>query len=198
MSSSTSRPISPHQFATAIQALPLPNLHLKAAELRNSIAHLRSSNRQLQAFAEAEAEARAEGEGEREGRGGGGEYAEAMAENAQVVRSMEVRIDLLRREVERRGFLWGDGDGDGGNGNGIVNGNGSVPGEVGAGTDIGAGRRSPDGDAPTGDAPTREGEGGPQRRAQAGGNIGDEELARRLRERLDGDEGEGNGEGLHL
>lgn len=50
--SSEAHPISPARFAEALKDLPLSTLHLKAAELRNSIAHLDYSNEQLQPFAD--------------------------------------------------------------------------------------------------------------------------------------------------
>jgi hypothetical protein len=50
--SSEVTPISPARFAEALKDLPLSTLHLKAAELRNSIAHLDYSNEQLKPFAE--------------------------------------------------------------------------------------------------------------------------------------------------
>lgn len=48
-------PISPAAFAEALKDLPMSTLHLKAAELRNSIAHLDYSNEQLKPFAEGKA-----------------------------------------------------------------------------------------------------------------------------------------------
>ena len=88
--SSTSTPISCDRFAEAIRALPLSNLHLKAAELRNSIVHLETSNQQLKAWA-------------------GDDDAicsDAIRENLEVIRRMTERILLLKREVEQRGYLW--------------------------------------------------------------------------------------------
>lgn len=90
--SSNSTPIHPHRFAEAIQDLPLSNLHFKAAELRNSIAHLHSSNQQLQLFADE----------------GDHDCAEAIKENMEVMDRMENRIVLLKVEVERRGYPWSD------------------------------------------------------------------------------------------
>ncbi|KAF3358200.1 Protein piccolo [Verticillium dahliae VDG1] len=40
-------PISPARFAAALPPLSLPTLHLKVLEIRNSIAHLRTSNIEL-------------------------------------------------------------------------------------------------------------------------------------------------------
>ena len=89
--SSTSAPISAQRFAEAIEELPLANLHLKAAELRNSIAHLESSNQQLQPFVDE----------------GDADFKEAIEENVIVIQRMQQRIQLLQQEVERRGYQWG-------------------------------------------------------------------------------------------
>lgn len=88
--SSTSTPISSDRFAEAIRALPLSNLHLKAAELHNSIVHLESSNQQLKPFA---------GDGDPV-------CSDAIRENLEVIRRMAERMLLLKQEVEQRGFLW--------------------------------------------------------------------------------------------
>ena len=106
--STVAAPISPQRFAEAIQDLPVGNLHLKAAEIRNSILHLRSSNNQLQNFADE----------------GDCDCLEAIQENRMVMQRMEERISLLRSEVERRGLLWGEEDLDeevDGESNGNVN-----------------------------------------------------------------------------
>ncbi len=89
--SSSASPITPQRFAKAILDLPLPTLHIKAAEIRNSISHLESSNFQLQKFAD---------EGDRD-------CENAIKENDDTMLRMEERILMLRREVERRGFRWG-------------------------------------------------------------------------------------------
>jgi hypothetical protein len=89
-------PISPARFAAALKDLPLSTLHLKAAELRNSIAHLDYSNEQLKPFAE--------------GTEGGGvpdqDCVDAIKENEIVIERMQERIVLLRAEVEGRGSSW--------------------------------------------------------------------------------------------
>ncbi|KAL6718074.1 hypothetical protein ACLMJK_004159 [Lecanora helva] len=92
--SANSTPITARHFAEAIKELILPNLHLKAAEIRNSIAHLMSSNEQLQPLADE----------------GDSECREAIDENVVVIRRMEERICLLKQEVEGRGFKWGEED----------------------------------------------------------------------------------------
>ncbi|KAL8674524.1 MAG: hypothetical protein Q9168_001042 [Polycauliona sp. 1 TL-2023] len=90
--SASAVPISQDQFAVAIAELPIGNLHAKAAELRNSIAHLGYSNEQLQPFADD----------------GDQDCADAIKENQEIMARMVDRIDLLRREVETRGLPWGD------------------------------------------------------------------------------------------
>lgn len=90
--SSGAAPISPARFAAALESLPLENLHAKAAELRNSIAHLKSSNDQMLPFAEE----------------GDDDCREAMFENLGVINRFNERIELLRAEVERRGMRWSE------------------------------------------------------------------------------------------
>ncbi len=178
--SSTTLPITAAAFAAALPALPLSSLHAKAAELRNSIGHLRSSNAQLEPFAAA----------------GDADCAEAIAENELVLRRMRERIELLRREVEGRGMRWVededgegeeeregedgkmDGVGEGADGAGGVNG---VRNEEREGVDAG---RSGAGT-----------ESGPRREERRPG-LTDEELARRLQERMG--EMEDEDEGVHL
>jgi uncharacterized small protein (DUF1192 family) len=92
--SSDAQPIDPARFAEALESLPLDALHSKAAELRNSIAHLKSSNEQMLPFAEE----------------GDDVCREAMFENLSVIGRMNERIGLLRAEVEKRGMRWADGE----------------------------------------------------------------------------------------
>ncbi|KAL8935730.1 MAG: hypothetical protein Q9211_004547, partial [Gyalolechia sp. 1 TL-2023] len=91
MSASTV-PINLDRFTEAITELPLGNLHAKAAELRNSIAHLVASNAQLRGYAD---------DGDRDCR-------DAIIENNEVIGRMEMRINLLKIEVEKRGYRWGE------------------------------------------------------------------------------------------
>ena len=92
--SSDAAPIDPERFALALESLPLDALHSKAAELRNSISHLKSSNEQMLPFAEE----------------GDDVCREAMFENLSVIGRINERISLLRAEVERRGMRWADGE----------------------------------------------------------------------------------------
>ena len=168
--SSSATPISPARFAAALSSLPLPNLHLKAAELNNSIAHLEYSNLQLQPLAE---------EGDRD-------CKEAVEENGGTIARMKERIELLKTEVEGRGFRWGEGEGEGraGNGTAGVNGDG-IKEEPGNGNEQVERTRSR--------AVVNE------HRHEADGRrrLGDEELERRLRERMAEDMMDDD-DGLHL
>jgi hypothetical protein len=88
-------PIPPARFAAALKDLPLSTLHLKAAELRNSIAHLDYSNEQLKPFADGTEN----GEPDQD-------CVDAIRENEIVIERMQERIRLLREEVEGRGSSW--------------------------------------------------------------------------------------------
>lgn len=95
--SSSSTPISPAAFAQAIHDLPVDALYSKAAELLNSMQHLRNSNDQMQEFADDEV------------------CKEAIAENEIVMTRIRERVDLCKAEVEGRGLrwtgqFWGDGE----------------------------------------------------------------------------------------
>ena len=106
--SSGAAPIEPARFALALESLPLDALHSKAAELRNSITHLKSSNDQMLPFAEE----------------GDDDCREAMFENLTVIGRLNERIELLRKEVEGRGMRWADGEvEDAEKGVAMVNGN---------------------------------------------------------------------------
>jgi hypothetical protein len=94
--SNEATPISPARFAAALKDLPLSTLHLKAAELRNSIAHLDYSNEQLKPFADG-----TEGDN-----GPDQDCVDAMNENEAVIQRMLERMALLREEVEGRGSSW--------------------------------------------------------------------------------------------
>ena len=155
--SSTSAPISLHRFAEAITDLPFSNLHFKAAEIRNAIAHLESSNQELQVFAD---------EGDQD-------CADAVRENREVVRRMEERVLLLKREVEKRGYIWGEDEGK---------------------------EANSDGDTEMSDV-ERQTLGGAEENRQGAhpsvGRLGDEELSRRLREPMQ-ERGQEDDDGVHL
>lgn len=95
--SSDALPIGTAAFSAALEALPLSTLHLKAAELRNSLAHLEYSNAQLEPFARPPA-----------GQEPDTVCVEAIAENAIVMERMRERLALLRQEAEKRGVGWGE------------------------------------------------------------------------------------------
>ncbi|KKY17793.1 hypothetical protein UCRPC4_g05426 [Phaeomoniella chlamydospora] len=85
-------PISPAQFATALETLPLGNLYAKALELRNSLLHLQRSNEELRVFSQEA--------------GGDRDCEEAIMENEEVMDRMRERIGIIRDEVEKRGASW--------------------------------------------------------------------------------------------
>ncbi|KAI4138843.1 MAG: hypothetical protein L6R39_006576 [Caloplaca ligustica] len=152
-------PIPLERFAEAIAELPLGNLHAKAAELHNSITHLVSSNEQLQEYADD----------------GDQDCTDAIKENEEVIGRMQARINLLKNEVQNRGFLWGEDE------PATVNGKG-VPG-YGDG-EISSVLRS----AVSGQSPRTQ-----------GGSLGDEELARRLQQQMDENMQDGDDDdGVHL
>jgi hypothetical protein len=91
-------PISPARFAAALKDLPLSNLHLKAMEIRNSIAHLDYSNEQLKPFANG-TDPSANGHADQD-------CIDAIKENEIVIARMQERIALLKTEVEGRGSSW--------------------------------------------------------------------------------------------
>jgi hypothetical protein len=90
--SSESAPTSLPRFAAALNDLPISALYAKHAELTNSIAHLESSNQQLEEFAR-----------ENDDR----DCYEALLENRHVVKNMQERMDAVKKEVEEiRGLPW--------------------------------------------------------------------------------------------
>jgi hypothetical protein len=91
-------PISPARFAAALKDLPLSTLHLKAMEIRNSIAHLDYSNEQLKPFADG-TDPSANGRPDQD-------CIDAIKENEIVIARMQERIGLLKAEVEGRGSSW--------------------------------------------------------------------------------------------
>jgi hypothetical protein len=85
-------PITPARFASALTELPISSLYAKHAELTNNIAHLESSNKQLEDFAR-----------ENDDR----DCYEALLENRQVMKNFNERMELIRKEVEEvRGLPW--------------------------------------------------------------------------------------------
>jgi hypothetical protein len=96
--SNEATPISPARFAAALKDLPLSTLHLKAMEIRNSIAHLDYSNEQLKPFADG-TELSSNGRPDQD-------CIDAIRENEVVIARMQERIALLKAEVEGRGSSW--------------------------------------------------------------------------------------------
>lgn len=114
--SAESQPISTERFALAIQDLPAENIYSKAQEIANSIAHLERSNKQLQEYVDSIRADTSLPESTREE--GDKDCSEAIQENQVVIERQQERIELLKREVERRGGRWHEADS-----NGRVNGN---------------------------------------------------------------------------
>ncbi len=108
---------------------------------------------------------------------GDSDCAEAIQENLSVIQRMEERIGLLKVEVEGRGFRWGEDEENVDDGGTITNGIGhNERFETRVQVSVG----------------NRQGIGG-------GGSLGDEELARRLREQMgEYDDEEEMEEGVHL
>lgn len=103
--------------------------------------------------------------------------AEAIQENMLVIQRMEERIRLLKSEVEGRGFRWGEDEDNVGDEGTITNG-------------IGHNERSETSAQET---------VGTQQNVGGGGRLGDEELARRLRDQMgEYDDEEDMEEGVHL
>jgi hypothetical protein len=151
------QPISAARFAAALPDLPLSSLHAKAAEIQNSIAHLKQSNSQLKQYAE---------EGDKD-------CQEAIDENMVVIDRQLERIELLKQEVEQRGFKWEETD--------IVNGT----------SDAKVTTQVVQEDATSNGA--AQASGISQAENLQGGRLGDEELAQRLAERMMDED-----EGMHL
>jgi hypothetical protein len=211
--SSDALPITPSAFAAALPSLPLSTLHLKAAELRNSIAHLEYSNMQLEPFAKPPAPEE-----------GDPVCIEAIKENEVVMKQMKTRLELLKKEVENRGARWwevGEGidvetlaeevrrerervveeearvDREEGLPNGVAHEEADGDGRHSAWTDgtfqigrITNGVVTMDGDEEN----SVEGARARTNGETAGGRLGDEELRRRMEQRLNDDEEEG----MHL
>ncbi|KAJ4354585.1 uncharacterized protein N0V89_006322 [Didymosphaeria variabile] len=90
--SADATPITAARFAAALESLSVSSLHAKAAEIRNSINHLEKSNAELEEFVRQEEDK---------------DLYEAILENREVIKRMEERIDLLKKEVtEVRCLPW--------------------------------------------------------------------------------------------
>lgn len=90
--SADSVPITFERFAKALEDLPISSLYAKHAELTNQIAHLESSNQQLEDFAR-----------ENDDR----DCYEALIENRQVMKRFAERKELIKKEVQDvRGLPW--------------------------------------------------------------------------------------------
>ncbi|KAF2431045.1 hypothetical protein EJ08DRAFT_611252 [Tothia fuscella] len=175
--SSEAAPITPARFRIAIHDLPISNLHAKAAELRNSITHLLSSNAQLQEFADA----------------GDIDCQEAISDNEVVLARFRERIQMLREEVEGRGMRWVEDEMGEWEGKPAVNGDAGTGGmELEPGEDL---VRTNGSGGPTGGEMN-----GEVRGAQGSGRLTDEELRRVVEGMMERHTGEDDDEegGLHL
>lgn len=215
--SSAALPISAPHFAAAIRDLPLSTLHLKAAELRNSIAHLDYSNEALRPYAYPEASSE-DNDDNKNSAAGDPDCIDAIAENEIVIVRMQERIALLKAEVERRGASWseflsaGEVDGRSAGSAGVETSSSRVDGaEAGAGDHwrdgtfqtgrITNGEVVMDGSEPGVNGGSINGVGvGAAGQGRSGGSRSDEELRRLLEERMRAAEAEGDedDDGMHL
>jgi hypothetical protein len=217
----SSEPITPARFAAALQDLPLSSLALKVAELRNSIAHLDYSNEQLTPYAHPTTPGEASDQDCIEAIQENEVVIERMKGRIELVKEEVERRGASWNEV---GFMGLSGDEAevkvNGTGSGPVGEEGSammtngISGEEmsanershgmgregGEGSDGETHRVWTDGTFQTGtisggrvvmDETSRQGQ-----RAQ-GGTLGDEELRRRLEERM-GDNNADEDGGMHL
>jgi len=166
----TATPITNARFAAALTDLSIASLHAKAAELRNSLYHLRHSNAQLQPFADS----------------GDHDCKDAIAENEAVMAKFRERVDMLKVEVvmvRRMPWVeWDEEKGHDGGGKGEVNG----------------GHEGTNGTLLNGSSAHEEADSGTRQDGQAqrtSGSLSDEELRRRLAQQMGEDD---NDEGLHL
>jgi hypothetical protein len=211
-------PITPARFAAALQDLPLSSLALKVAELRNSIAHLDYSNEQLKPYAHPTAPGEEQDRDCVEAIQENEVVIERMNERIALVKEEVERRGASWREV---GFmLSGTVETDGNvNGTGavgedvamtngvagdeaLVNGHDSERGREGGGEGAEGGAHSAwtDGTFQTGtiggEVVTTDQTAGQGQRRQ-GGVLGDEELRRRLEQRMRADNADEDG-GMHL
>ncbi|KAI5813199.1 hypothetical protein BZA77DRAFT_296181 [Pyronema omphalodes] len=84
--SATSNPITPESFQLAIRELDLELLHRESSRLQNSIYHLQRSNIALEEVKDDE------------------DCAIAIRENLETIQRQQERVQMIRDEVERRGF----------------------------------------------------------------------------------------------
>ena len=109
--SSESQPISADRFALAIHDLPVENIYSKAQEIANSISHLERSNKTLQDYVDSIRSDTSLPPATRQE--GDKDCSEAIQENQIVIERQKERIELLKREVERRGGKWHEADENG-------------------------------------------------------------------------------------
>ena len=177
--SANAEPITAARFAAALIELPLSSLFAKGAEIRNSMAHLERSNEELKNYAD---------EGDRD-------CADALEENVAVIAKMDMRLELLKIEVENRGFNWNEA------GNGEPNeestGSDAISGEVGSRDHTTVDISGEDQEPVT--RPALNGTRTPDAQQQSQGRRpGDAELRRLMAERMEQGDDDIDGDGLHL
>ncbi|KAI4152945.1 MAG: hypothetical protein LQ340_002602 [Diploschistes diacapsis] len=181
--SNTSEPITAARFAAALTELPLSSLFAKGSELRNSVAHLELSIGELQNFADA----------------GDKDCSEAIEENVEVVSRMKVRLELLRKEVESRGFNWDEGKAREVNGetaeDGVEVSESLQESDSARSTQESQGWRSQRSAA---HAPRNGSQAQPVEGRADGGRYGDAELRRLMEERMQQQEDDDDPNGVHL
>ena len=164
-------PISPEQFATALETLPVSNLYAKTFEIRNSMAHLERSNAELELFmAESGRDADCE---------------QAVEENKRVIDRMKQRVELIKAEVEKRGARWHEADNTE---DPTVAADGATNGQL---TEDYPHTREHQ-------VSVREGRREEDASAGHGGRLTDEQLRQQVLSQLDGEEDEEEDDGVHL
>ena len=177
--SAQSESITAARFAAAITELPLFSLFAKGSEIRNSIAHLGLSNHELKGFAES----------------GDKDCADAISENEQVIRRMRTRLELLKAEVEGRGFKWDEDTTVATNGNAAeLQADDALPPQEGDMITEPSSVGSRQVQQTSVDAR------GTEDASRNGGRYGDEELRRLIAERMpqDDNDSEDDADGLHI
>ncbi|POS87532.1 hypothetical protein EPUL_001924 [Erysiphe pulchra] len=102
--SAQAAPITLATFREALKSLTVQSLYVKVDELRNSIAHLNDSNRQLELFVQDMRSTNGGGGGGGDGGSDDQECIEAIQENEVVIARFQDRINLLAAEIENRGL----------------------------------------------------------------------------------------------
>ncbi|KAH6648345.1 hypothetical protein BKA67DRAFT_661328 [Truncatella angustata] len=189
--SSEATPIDPTRFAEALKDLPASSLALKVLELRNSIAHLDYSNAELKPFAEgtvATLDSSAASQPDQD-------CVDAIKENEAVIERMQQRIELIKSEVEDRGLSWDEFKGKTEEDKKEDPQHSQVNGETQTTTN---GTNGVNGHAPTSENGQHPAWADGTFTTGTIGGLGDEELMRRLQERMPELQDDDEEEGMHL